>query len=409
MRKYWKFMSIIIVIMLSIGTFYVKSATSEENHPEFVIETQSGDAKEIEPLKLVGYYTDTSSMNYTSTDLKISSEGSTYERRSFLDQIIGEPPAVIKEYQEKYRSFMRGKGLNVNSFFENDSVLAYADVDYKTDSFHSHDFKLPISILNKDDGSVQSFTVDIPDSENMDYAFMEDVQMIEDELYLITNNMIRTPEGSFDEKHLYTIDLANQTIRNDETFSQIPAAQEGNHTVAQVIRTSPTEAHDHLILLQKEIKVIHDPESYREELVKQEVISYNLVTKEKESISVSDLPFDSELSFFDGSSIYFIGLEGKEIVVTPYHLADGKAGEEYRFERSGEDEDGYGSRPMTTIKQGKLYISLPELNPKLNMNAANVIVADVKTGDILFKGQITLDEPEAKNQYELNLHEMLVE
>ncbi|MGM0900527.1 MAG: hypothetical protein ACQEXB_05365 [Bacillota bacterium] len=407
MKKYWKFISIIIVIMVSIGTFYVKSATSEEKHPEFVIVTQSGDAKEIEPLKLVGYYSDSSSMNYTITDLKISSEGSTYERRSFLDQIIGEPPTVIKEYQENYRSFMRGKGLNVNSFLENEQFLAYADVNYKTDSFHSHDFKFPISILNKKDGSVQSFTVDIPDSEKIDYAFMEDVQMIEDELYLITNNMIRNPEGSYDEKHLYTIDLANQTIKNDETFSQIPAAQEGNHIVAQVIRTSPTEAYDHMILLQKEIKVIHDSESYREELVKQEVISYNLATKEKESIPVSDLPFNSELSFFDGSSIYFIGLEGQEIVVTPYHLADGQAGEEYRLQLSG--DDGHGPGLMTTIKDGKLYLSSPEINPKLNINAADVFVADVKTGDILFKGQITLDEPEAKNQYELYLHEMLVE
>ncbi|SEM73138.1 hypothetical protein SAMN05192533_105122 [Mesobacillus persicus] len=407
MRKYWKFMSILVVIILSIGTFYVKSVTSEANHPEFVIDTQSGDAKEIEPLKLVGYYSDTSSMDYTSTDVKISSEGSTYERRSFLDQIIGEPPAVIKEYQEKYRSFMRGKGLNVNSFFENNQFLAYADVDYKTDSFHSHDFKFPISILNKEDASVQSFTVDIPDSENMDYAYMEDLQIIEDELYIITNNMIRNPEGSFDEKHVYTIDLANQTLSNDDTFSQVPEGQEGNHIVAQVIRTSPTEANDHMILLQKEIKVIHDPESYREEVVKQEVISYNLATKEKESISVSDLPFNSELSFFDGSTIYFIGIEGQEIFVTPYHLADGQAGEEYRLQLSG--EDGHGSAPMTTIKDGKLYLSGQQLTPKLNINAADVIVADVETGDILFKGQITLDDPKAKNQYELYLHEMLVE
>lgn len=409
MRKYWKFISILVVIMLSIGTFYVKSVTSEVNHPEFVIKTQSGDAKEIEPLKLMGYYSDTSSMNYTSTNLKISSEGSTYERRTFLDQVIGEPPAVIKEYQENYRSFMRGKGLNVDSFFENDQVLAYADVDYKTDSFYSRDFKFPISILNKEDGSVQSFTVDIPDSEKMDYVYMEDVQMIEDELYLVTNNMVRNPEGSFDEKHVYTIDLANQTIRNDEPFSQVPEGQEGNRIVTDVMRTSPTKASDHIIFLQKEIKVIEDMESYREEVVKQEVISYNLATKEKESISVSDLPFTIELSFFDGSSIYFIGLEGQEIVVTPYHLTDGKASEEYRLQLSGEDEDGLGPAPMTTIKDGKLYLSGQQLNPKLNINVADIIVANVKTGDILFKGQITLNDPETKNQYELYLHEMLVE
>lgn len=76
MKKYWKFAAIIVVIVLSIGTFHVNSNTSAKQYPEFVIQTQSGDVNEIKPLVLEGFYTDTSAMNYVNTNLKITSDGS---------------------------------------------------------------------------------------------------------------------------------------------------------------------------------------------------------------------------------------------------------------------------------------------------------------------------------------------
>ncbi|WP_158413535.1 hypothetical protein [Gracilibacillus boraciitolerans] len=42
MKKYWKFTAIIAVIVLSLGTFFVTSATSATEYPEFVIKTTSG-------------------------------------------------------------------------------------------------------------------------------------------------------------------------------------------------------------------------------------------------------------------------------------------------------------------------------------------------------------------------------
>ena len=44
---------------------------------------------------------------------------------------------------------MRGKSQNINSFFENDELLAYADVKYKIGASYSMDFEFDISILNK--------------------------------------------------------------------------------------------------------------------------------------------------------------------------------------------------------------------------------------------------------------------
>ncbi|MEH7010953.1 hypothetical protein V7087_09035 [Neobacillus niacini] len=405
MKKYWKFAAIIVVIVLSIGTFYVNSARSAEHYPEFVIQTLSGDAEEIKPLVLEGSYSDTSTMNYVSTNLKIAADGSTYNSLSFLDRVIGQPPTVIKEFQEEYRTFMRGKDLLVDSFFENNQFLAYADVNYKMGSLRSRDFKFDISVLNKEDGNINSFTVEVPDGAELEYVFVEDVQMVEDELNLITQNTMRNNDDFFDEKHIYTIDMANQKISYHEAISQVPEGQNDNRIEVQLIGTSPTKANEHLIIVKTEKKVIEDTESIREEVINQEIISYNLETKEKEKINVPDLRLDeNQLSFFDGSTIYFMKLDGQELVVTPYSLVDDQIGQAFSIQLFGEKDIVHGQ--MTTVKDGKLYVASSQMNSNIN---ADVIVADVKTGEILFKGQLALkDSSEEQGNFDLYMHEMFV-
>jgi len=407
MRKYWKFIATITVIVLSIGTFYVNSAMSEEQHPEFVIQTISGDEEEVKPLVLEGSNTDTSSMSYVSTNLTITAEGSTYNSRSFLDQIIGQPPTVIKDFQESYRTFMRGNDPFVNWYFENEQFLAYATVDYNISSLRSRDFKFDISMLNKEDGNIDSFTLKVPDGEKLEHIFVEDVQKVDDEIFLITQNMIRNNENFYEEEHIYTIDIANQKVSNHEVIIQVPEELDDTRIDVQLIRTSPTEANEHLIIVKKEERMIEDTESIRTEVINQEIISYNLATKEKVIIDVPGLLLDeNQLSFIDGSTIYFMILDGQELVVTPYSLVDNKVSQTYRIELSG--EEGYTHGQMTTVKDGKLYVASSQMSPELNIEA-DVIVADTQTGDTLFKGQLALDgsSKEDKN-FELYFHEMFV-
>jgi len=405
MRKYWKFIAIIAVIILSIGTFYVKTATSAEQYPEFVIQTVSGDEDEIKPLVLEGSYTDTSSNNYVSNNLKINVEGSTYNSRSFLDQIIGQPPIEIKELQEEYRTFMRGKGSQVNSFFEDEKFLAYADVDYKMNSVSSRDFKFTISVLNKESGDDNSFTVKIPDEEKLDYVFVEDVQMVKDELYLITQNTMRKNDNYYEEKQIYTIDIVNQKISTYELIIQNPNGQGDTYFNTQLIRSSPTKANEFMVIVNTEVKIIEDEESSREEVINQEFLSYNIVTKEIKKMDLTDLRLDdNQLSYLDGSTVYFMTFEGQELVVTPYSLVEHHAGQDYRISLSG--ENGFAYAYTTTVKNGKLYVASSQMTSKI---PGDVVVADVKTGEPLFKGQLALeDSSKEKGNFELYLYEMLV-
>ncbi|WP_078544856.1 hypothetical protein [Litchfieldia alkalitelluris] len=407
MKKYWKFTAILAVIVLSIGAFYVNSALSEEPFPEFVIQTQSGDSKEIESLVLEGSYSVTSSMSYVSTNLKITSEGSTYNSRSFLDQIIGHSPTVIKELQKEYRSFMRGKDAWVTSYFEDKQFLAYAGVEYDMRSFQSRDFKFDISVLNKEDGNIDSFTIEVPEALELEHVFVEDVQKLENEIYLITQNTMRNDNNYYNEKHIYTIDLANQNISSHEAIVQVSEGQHNTHTSIQLIGSDHTKATEQLIILKTEMKIIDDKESYREELTNQEIITYDLVAKEKESIDIPELKLDENyLSFFDGSTIYFTIYDEQGLLVTPYSLVDKQIGQVFSVPLS--NQEGIAPSTIITVQDGKFYAVTSQMTPHLNLDA-DVVVADIKTGETLFKGQIALEDPaKEKGQFELYLHEIFV-
>jgi hypothetical protein len=406
LKKYWKFTSIIVVIVLSLGTFYVTSALSAEQYPEFVIQAQSGDEKEIQSLVLEGAYAaDTSTGNYMGTNVKINAEGATYTSHSFLDRVIGRPPTLIKEFQEEYRTFMRGKNSQVHSYFENEQYLAYAAENYQHGTLSTR-FFLDLSVLNKADGKIDTFTLEIPNGKELDYFYVEDVQMVEGELHVITQNAVRMIRDRLNhEEHIYTIDVANQKISSHETIIQVPEEQKDIRSNIQIVQTSPTQANEKLIFVKTDWRIFEDAESRREEMVNQEVYSYDLRTKETAKIDVPDLKLDeNRMSFFDGTTIYFMSLDGKELAVTPYSLVDDRVGQLFRIQLSGEDSLVHGQ--TTLVKEGKLYVISSQMTPTIG---ADVVVADAKTGDTLFKGQLAMkDAKEKQGKFELFIHEVFV-
>lgn len=401
MKKYWKLISTVIVIVLSIGTFYVNAALSAEEHPAFEIKTVSGDAAEIKPLVLEGSYENI----HEYYNLNITTEGSTYTSYTFLDQLIGRQDVMIKELQEEYRGFMRGKNSWIELFSEDDQYLAYADVRYKMDSMRSSDFKFVVSVLNKKEGDTNALTLEVPDSEILDHMFVDNVQLNGNELSIITQSSIRKNDDYYDEKHIYTIDLDNKTISSHEKIYQ--ATQEDNmHTNIQLIETNPATAHDHLILLKTEEEMVEEMESSKTVDRNQEIISYNLVTKERATIDVPELNLEeNQLRFFDGSTLYFTKVEEEELVVTPYRLVDEQVGQAINIPLSS-DNEGDVQDPLITINNGKIYAAESQMNKNVD---ANVVIADLNTGETLFEGQIGLeDSSEEIGNYELYIHEIVI-
>ncbi|WP_117149138.1 hypothetical protein [Paraliobacillus zengyii] len=404
MKKYWKLISTTAIIVLSIGTFYVNVALSAEQFPTFVIKTVSGDKAEIKPLVLQGYYEETNS--YVSNNLTITTEGSTYMGYTFLDQLIGQPDVMIEELQEEYRGFMRGKTTWIDLFYEDEQYLAYGDVSYKMGSMRLSDFKFDVSLLNKKDGDTNAFTLEVPNGENLEYMSVDSVQLNGNELTLITQNSILKNDEYYDEKHIYTINIDDQAISSHEELYQVTQGDGNTYTNVQLVETSPTNTNEHIILLKTEEEMMEEMESSRTVEMNQEIISYNLVTKERETIDVPELNLEeNQLSFFEGSTLYFTKVAEQELVVTPYNLMDEQVGQAITLPLSSDNEEGV-QPPMIMVNNGKIYVAESQMNKDLD---ANVVVADLNTGETLFEGQIALeDSSEEIGNYELYIHEIVL-
>lgn len=405
MKKYWKFTSIIAVIVLSIGTFYVSSANSATQFPEFVINKKSGDAEEIKSLELEGFYHKGGSMSYVNNYLKITSDGSEYRKgSSIIDSVIGHPAPMIQELQENYRKFMRGKGQSVDSFFVNKKRIAYAEVKYKTGSITNRDFKFDLSIVDKETGHTSSFTIEVPDSSAIKHMFVEDVQVVDNELHVITHNNTRKNKKYFNEKHIYSFDTSTGDINSNETVLSIPEQQDNDYTFANLIQTNPNQANEKLVFIKTQDKMIQEEESDRVEKTIQQLIYYNLKTKEKEILEFPGSLEEYQNSFFDGSTIYLSKVSEGNLVVTPYNIENDLVGNEWTIQLSNEISNE--EPPIIFTKDGKLYVTTHITNFETK---ASITIIDLKTSDTIYQGEvIRKDLPKSDEQFEFYIYNMIV-
>lgn len=401
MKKYWKITVIITVVLLSIGTFYINSAMSAESYPEFIIQTQKGDAEEIAPLVLEGSYQASSARNYISREVKVTADGSTYRSDSFLGQIIGEPPARIKELQEEYHTFMRGKTPLINLFFENDRFLAYAEAKSNTGPSGASDARFAISILDKDKDDTTSFSIKVPDRKKIDYVFVNDVQITDNELNITTRNMKRN-NG---ELHVYSVDLSSQKVSSHETVVQTPQGQ-NTQIDAHLIGGDFVQANQRLIFLKTEQKLTQGTEPAKVESSSQELISYNLETKEKKKMDLPDNINleENKISYFDGSTIYFVRFGEDELVITPFHIENDQTGSTFTIQWP--NETGNMATPIVRAKDGKLYVASVQMKAETR---ANIAVADIKTKETIYLGKLMRkNNSEEIGKYDLYFHDLHV-
>ncbi len=405
MKKYWKFTATIAVIVLSIGAFYVNSALSAPQYPEFAIKKQSGDAEEIKSLMLEGGYHEGNAMSYTNTHLKITSDGSEIRNGlSLVDQVRGQPSPVIKDLQTNYRDFMRGKSQSINSFFENDELLAYADVKYKISASHLRDFKFDISILTKDEGKTTSFNINVPDASAADYIFVEDVQVIDNELKVISQNTMRKNDKYFTEKHVYTLDISAGTITNNEKILSIPQEQGNSYVDAQLINTNPLQANENVVFLITHSTLEEGLDGFRESNSSKEILFYNLKTQKTDTIEMPESLNDNQVSFLEGSTIYFSKFSEQNLIVTPFSVENHEVGDEFTIQLSNEISDEVP--PLIIVKESKLYAVSQIMNSKTN---ASVAVVNVKTGESLYEGEVVMkNSPKSFQEFELYMYEMTV-
>ena len=127
MKRYWKIISVCLITLIVIGTFYIQSSFATNEHLKIEFEKVNGNKGEVKNLVLYGDYF----VGNLYQPLQITSEETINQNNvPFLQQLerITVSP-IFEDLVKQHRNFMRGKDLMPTYFFEDENLLAYASIN----------------------------------------------------------------------------------------------------------------------------------------------------------------------------------------------------------------------------------------------------------------------------------------
>lgn len=387
MRKYVKSLLTLAVIILGIGAFYTQSVLSAGGYPSFQIMHQSGDEEEIEPVIVNATYSlgQRNKSNSIDESLQITANGSMYDNdASYIEQVNGEvgEQQFIKQLRKEHRNFMRGKLPDPNAFFENDRYLAYGEVSMEMERLGTGtpEFTFHISVLDKEEQETESFAMDLQESSSIDNIQLEEVQMLDDVLKVVTVNE-PAEEKEDTEVHVYDFDVAANKLVKDKKIWTSPEPGDEQYVEANIIsKTGHDLKKNHIVLQQKILREDEWEDGFQTKEMDNKVIVYNLETNEEEEV---DIPENMEPAFYDDSFIYFIEDEN-DFGAATYQINDKEFIQQTTVENTKQTD--VAEDQNYTIKSGKLYLVTQQATP-------GIYIVDLQSGEQLYKGKIMQENP----------------
>lgn len=405
MMRYWKIISITIISILAIGAFYIQSALAENNFLDFTFTIKSGDEEAVENLMLQGSYYGEGEQGQNVT---IQTTGTTYSNNnSLLDSI--NPYYIdpkIKRLQKEYRSFMRGKENNIAPFYEDEKLLVYADVDWGS-MINDQDFTFDIEVLEKESGETEAFELEVPEKNKYDYIYVENVQMADGELKVITRQSVKRKNQN--EFHVYRFDVSAQKLISDDLITSYQDETDTGWSYTDLISSSNIsgEENKYITFVKTILEDVQGEggEIYSEEVAK-ELVTYNLETKQMKSTELPDeINGESHNAVLIGKMVYF-GQDseaGGELIA--YNIESEEIDSNQTIDLLSKEQEDFGL--LMKIHEGKMYIANLFIDRDTN---GKIAVIELDTGEILYEGFVNVENSKtAPSGYELFLNEIKIQ
>src|SRR5699024_138902 len=135
MKRYWKLILLAVVTFLGIGTFYFYANASAAEIYRFSLKDIEGDPKALEGVTIEGTQYPFSSYDPYGFKL-VQGKEETEKNQSYLQRMDGDfdmDPSVAA-LKKEYRSFLRGKNTDKNSYVEDKNYVIYAADNYSYSS-----------------------------------------------------------------------------------------------------------------------------------------------------------------------------------------------------------------------------------------------------------------------------------
>lgn len=418
MRRYGLSIVFVLLIVISIGTFYIQTTAS--SYPDFILKKQYGDEKEIEGVSLRGQYFN----NRINATINVSSAGTKYMNERSLFGLIDPyywDNGEVKQIVSEHRQFMRGK-RGFNGIYEDDQLLVYAEAK-SDDSVSSgvRRFYFEVSVLDKKQNKTWSYEVSVPDGELNRIINVLDVQVFGDEIVVVTSNFNMIDS----EYHRYSLGLKSNQIPLDQLImlpqpQNVEIERSGtvvNFNVQRVYETSITKPSQYNIFYAIQTQTV--PESNNminsnnvsvqlinpvtsQEIVSAQMIVYDLQTgrevkiDSQEVIEFLETQSGTNLMNFDmdGDNVFLTKQSNQGVIVMEYNIPNDKA-----TIHDVQLDDQTDAVIYKVIKNQRLYMLMGDVT---DSNQPSLIIVDLNSDKMIYKGTIELNETEQYKTNELN-------
>ncbi|MGE6377907.1 hypothetical protein [Peribacillus muralis] len=392
MKRYLCSSIICLVVLLSIGTYYVKVASSASSLPTYTFKTSEGSVKELDPVIVQA----TLEHRNFYDPLTIESNQTKYERdRPFWSD---RNDVQIERLVKEHRSFMRGKDL-IDSFYEDDDFLAYASLNREYTQSGKMKAELDIGVLEKKGKDETSFRIDLPHQERIMNTEVRDVQLINSKLQVFTMiDVYSNDDKQTKEIHLYTIDLANEKVVSDKTLVSETFTYPNQVEFEMPVNTSPSKPNN-MILFSIMKGVNHEEGDYEEKLKESKLLSYQYDTEKLSTIKGAkkeSLNLDiARSSYTDGKNLYAIAFKSGKYQMKTFDISSGALTNDIQLDLAVGKEEAN----CVAIKNGRVYFLIGSgMGENLTYKPAHLLIADLKTGKTLYKGETVMHAAEKKNE-----------
>lgn len=376
MKKYWKLLSITIIAVLAIGTFYIQKAIANETSLELVLDTVSGEEAELKGVEISGGYF----ANYWDKRFTITAGELEFDNNdSFIGSLERFYQPKINQLINDHRSFMRGKNSDLAGFYEDEQLLAYTNVDSKWDGqsrYKDHTFE--IDILQKGENERITFEQKVPNWQNYNYMYVMDVQVQDGQLNIFTWNEENTESTT--EFRVYRFDIASEKLMSEDNVMDLAGLKGKKWDEGYLVSTSTeTEPTENVVFAKTEMEEVKTETEYEEYTVEEKgkgYVAYNLSTMEKKELNIpEEMSANSSNEFILGSSIYFIHRTEEGLTVMSYNLENQQENEfnvDFPFADQG--------NMIVNGKGDRLYIVGGD------SKELPITIVDVNTGKTLYQG-----------------------
>lgn len=400
MKRYLCSIIIGMVVILSIGTYYVKVASSASSLPKYTFKTLEGSDKELDPV-IINATLQNGSAFYEP--LTIESNTTTYaSERSYLENLTGRQDHIIERLVKEHRSFMRGKD-SISSLYEDDDFLAYASVNSDITNNGKMEAKFDIGLLEKKDEEETSFQIELPNQGRIMNIDVRDVQLVHSKLQVLTMNDVNSNnEKQTKEVHLYTIDVANKKVLSDKTLVSETFTDPNQVDFEMPIDVAPSQPNNMVFI--SLIKGVNHEDGFKEKLKESKLLSYNYETEKVETVKKESLSLDmARAGFADGKNLYAVEMKSGKYRIKTFDLSSQTLTSDTELDIAANKEEQY----TAAFKNGRVYFLLNGMNQEglLTYKPAKLLIADIKTGKTLYKGETVINKKNSKS-FELYIEDL---